>query len=1101
MHNYKNLIKFLLLNFLIVSTLFAKNLEKVSIQFDWKNQFQFAGYYMAKEKGFYRDAGFDVEMKEWKDGINIANELLSKRVDYAVVRPTVLKRISNGADIKLLAAIYQSSPLILLADKKSGIKTIQDCEHKKIMTTGNLNQDASILAMAKSAGINFDDMDMLKPSFDVHDLLNGTTDLMVSYIANEPFALRKLGGSPVIFNPKDYGFDFYADILATSGDEVKKHPEKVREFVKATLRGWKYAFSHIDKSVNVILKKYNTQHKSKKALLYEAKELKKLAYFHTQNIGEIKADKLEKIYYIYKVLGLAKKKIDFNDIIFKVDRDEIFLTNQERAYLKKHPIIKAHNEANWAPFNFNKNGKAKGFSIDYMNLLAKKLGIDVQYVSGYSWSEFINMLQTPKLDVIINIAKSKERAKNIAFTDSYYTTYNAIYVNKKSKKFETLKELSGKTIAITKGFFTQQFLSKYYPDIKQVLVKNQLEALKLLSLDKVDAVIGKKVVIDYLVEEYNIPNIVVTNYVNDKRVITRLRLGVSKKDILLRDILQKASKTVSHREMRELKSKWFGVKKYKNKNGLNLSTKEKEHLVRLGQIRMCVDPSWLPFEAIKNGKHVGISADFFKIFQKNLDIPIRLVKTKSWSETLKDAKNRKCDIISLAVKTPSRKKYLNFTAPYLRMPLVLVTKEKIPFITNFSSISKKFKIGIPKSYAFIEILKQKYPNLNIIGVKNTQDGLEKVASGKIFGFIGTSVGLNYRLRKSFINILKISGQFPDTYSMSVAVRNDDAILLHIFNKLANNINQDKRNKILNSWIGKIKKEKDYTLAWQIAGLSMMLILLFLYRNSTLHKYNENLEKSNQIIKEKDIALKLLNKSLEKKVLEQSRLAQMGELISMIAHQWRQPLSAISSAIISVQNKLSLGKFDFSVAEDRAKFEKFLQDKINNIEEYVEFLSTTIDEFRNFYKKDKQPVTLTTSKIVENVLKIVQTSMVNKNIFINCRLDDTNKLQIYKNELMQVILNILKNSEDNFVEKEMENKTIKINTKFEDNRHKIIISDNGGGIPKDILTKIFEPYFSTKKKKNGTGLGLYMSKTIVEEHHNGTLEVQNINNGVMFIIKI
>jgi len=243
------------------------------------------------------------------------------------------------------------------------------------------------------------------------------------------------------------------------------------------------------------------------------------------------------------------------------------------------------------------------------------------------------------------------------------------------------------------------------------------------------------------------------------------------------------------------------------------------------------------------------------------------------------------------------------------------------------------------------------------------------------------------------------------------------------------------------------------------------------------------------------------KAQEKKIQEQSRLAQMGEMISMIAHQWRQPLGAISSANISIQNKILLGKFDLSKESDREKLNLFLERKTNNIEEYVEFLSTTIDEFRNFYKKDKDKTLITTSEIINNVFKIIKASLRNNNIILKTEFKDEKSFFVYKNELMQVILNILKNSEDNFLDKKQDLKEINIITKYEENKHIIIISDNGGGINNDILPHIFKPYFSTKQEKNGTGLGLYMSRVIVQEHHHGFLDVQNKDNGVTFTIEL
>jgi signal transduction histidine kinase len=228
---------------------------------------------------------------------------------------------------------------------------------------------------------------------------------------------------------------------------------------------------------------------------------------------------------------------------------------------------------------------------------------------------------------------------------------------------------------------------------------------------------------------------------------------------------------------------------------------------------------------------------------------------------------------------------------------------------------------------------------------------------------------------------------------------------------------------------------------------------------------------------------------------------MGEMISMIAHQWRQPLSAIGNSVLGIQSKLSIGKFALDKKEDRIKFLEFLDKKHTNITEYVHSLSETIDDFRNFFKPDKQKEKISLSSPINRALKIVETSMSSKNIDIDLDLQVEDELLIYQNEVMQVILNILKNSEDNFMEKNIDNPKIKISTSKENDSYIIEILDNGGGIPEDILPRIFDPYFSTKNEKNGTGLGLYMSKIIIEEHNNGELSAFNIDDGVCFRMEL
>ena len=212
---------------------------------------------------------------------------------------------------------------------------------------------------------------------------------------------------------------------------------------------------------------------------------------------------------------------------------------------------------------------------------------------------------------------------------------------------------------------------------------------------------------------------------------------------------------------------------------------------------------------------------------------------------------------------------------------------------------------------------------------------------------------------------------------------------------------------------------------------------------------------------------------------------------MIAHQWRQPLNLISIATASIQFDILFNK------NDKDKLNKTLE----SIANYSQHLSDTIDDFRNFYKPDKEIDTELIQKSINRALKIIGDSLLSDRIEIVENYHSTSKIGMFSNEIMQVILNILKNSQDNFYEKKIENPKIQISC--EDTNDSVILNicDNGGGIDEGIMGEIFNPYFSTKSKKNGTGLGLYMSKMIIEEHHNGGLEVKNNDNGVCFTIRL
>jgi len=238
-----------------------------------------------------------------------------------------------------------------------------------------------------------------------------------------------------------------------------------------------------------------------------------------------------------------------------------------------------------------------------------------------------------------------------------------------------------------------------------------------------------------------------------------------------------------------------------------------------------------------------------------------------------------------------------------------------------------------------------------------------------------------------------------------------------------------------------------------------------------------------------------NKQQEERFFAQSRLAQMGEMISMIAHQWRQPLGTISAITVNLRLKIELEKFDFSSKKGLEEANKYFIDRLENIENYIQNLTTTIDDFRNFYKPNKEKRKVDFQTIILKAINLIGASLSNDNINIVQEYHSQNQMYLYDNEIMQVILNILKNAQDNFKDKDIENKQIIITT----DNNSISICDNGGGIKKDILPHIFDPYFSTKDEKNGTGLGLYMSKTIIQDHHHGKLFAKNTKDGVCFSI--
>lgn len=576
--------------FLLIPILLSAEITKtehIQLQLDWKHQFEFAGYYMAKEKGFYNNVGLDVDIIEYSDGLNILKNVETAKDGgvYGIGYPSIILHKANGANVILISAMEQISPHILLTLKSSYINSIIDFKDKKIMINNEALSTASLLAMINAHNLRMNDLVKVNQTFNVDSLINHKTDIFSAYLSNEPYMLKQKGIAYDVWNPADYGFDFYDDILFTSTNELKNHPSRVESFKKASLQGWRYAYNHIDETIEVILKKYNSQNKTKDAFLYEAKELKKLAYTYDNKLGNLEIGKIKRILDIYNILGLVHKNTPLENFIYYSSKKSL-LTIEEQTYLKK----------------------------------------------------------------------------------------------KKS-------------------------------------------------------------------------------------------------------------------------------------------------------LKLCIDPNWMPYESFSSGKYIGMSADYFKLIKDKFDLNINVVKTTTWDESLRFAKDRKCDMLSLSMKTVKRAKYLNFTSPYLKIPLVIATKNNSLFVNDLKVLKGK-KLAITKGYAFKDILEKRYPYLTLVDVENIHDGLERVKKGEFYAYIGTLISIGYTIQKEFFGELKISGKFNSTWDLGIAVRDDDAMLLQIMQKAVSSIDEKEKQKIINDWLSiEYVDSINYSVLVKSLVISSIIIFIigFLYR--------------------------------------------------------------------------------------------------------------------------------------------------------------------------------------------------------------------------------------------------------------------------------
>lgn len=591
------MIRFFILFLAFISTVFGANIEKVSIQLDWKYQFEYAGYIAAKEKGFYREAGLDVELREYHSGVDVVSDVVNHKAQYGIYNSSIVVENGRIRPIVLMATYLQHSPLVLVAQK--GIENPSDLIGKTLMGTKNEFKHSSLSLLLSHFGITPQNSRLIDQTFSIDPFVRREIDAMSVYRSNQLYELDRLNIPYDLIDPVEYGFVMNAGNLFTSQEEAIEHADRTQKFIEATNQGWKYALDHPGEMIDILKKKYGVL-KSHEALAYEAKVIARLMMTDLYGIGE---------------------------------------TNVE----------------------------------------------------------------------------------------------------------------------LTQRLFKQL-----------------------------------------------------------------LRAGIIRED-------QKLGQFLFHDIVAS------------SKNRFQLTAGEKAYLSEKKKITMCVDPEWYPLEAIREGKHVGIASDIMKTFESKIGIPIELVQTSTWSESLQKAENRQCDILSLAAKTPERDKYLDFTSTYLALPYVMVTTMEKPF-TESITLLKGEKIGVVKGYEIVNRLKFSYPSLTIVEVESISDGLKKVENGEIYGYIDNLMVVSSYIQKEYTGSLKVSSRLEEKDELHVAVRNDETALYDIFQKLVIQLDETTMQKSYNRWSSTIEQVAwvEYSLVWKVLGVFLLGILALTWRYFILKQYNAKL---------------------------------------------------------------------------------------------------------------------------------------------------------------------------------------------------------------------------------------------------------------------
>lgn len=531
----------ILLNSMVAST------DHIVLKLRWKHSFQFAGYYMAKEKGFYKKAGLDVDIQELNSNENVVNEVLYKNADFGIGGSSLIYSRLLDNPVKLLMPVFKKSPLVLLTTNKD-ILSIEDIKDKSIMASPTSLQNISLLSMLQISDIKPDDINIKENVFNVDDILKNKADLYTVFLSNQPYYLKEKNISYNVFDPSKYGLDFYGDILFTSKNKTVKSPNTVQAFINATKDGWNYAFAHIPETIQVIKDKYNSQNFSTKALGYQATVFKNI-------ISEdftFDESKIMEAARLYKVIFKNNNNIDYANFVF----NPFLADEKEKNFIKTHNII-CISTGNWAPFNLIKNGKLAGIALDYWNIVKQRLDIKGECKLAKNFTQVLNAIRDKKADITASTAKTKEREKYAVFSKPY-AKFPVVIVTRNNEGFiPDIKSISDKMLfALPKNYTFSEVLLRDYPNIKYVEVKNIDQALDYVSSGKADIAIGILPVIAYKINDLRFTNLKISG---TSKYIFPVSFMIRKDYKILVPMINRVIDSIKDSDKEKIYQKWVTV--------------------------------------------------------------------------------------------------------------------------------------------------------------------------------------------------------------------------------------------------------------------------------------------------------------------------------------------------------------------------------------------------------------------------------------------------------------------------------------------------------------------------------------------------------------
>jgi signal transduction histidine kinase len=532
------------------------------------------------------------------------------------------------------------------------------------------------------------------------------------------------------------------------------------------------------------------------------------------------------------------------------------------------------------------------------------------------------------------------------------------------------------------------------------------------------------------------------------------------------------------------------------KNSLTLTSIEKTWLDQHPEIRLAIDTDWAPFEFVDEQKQYrGMAADYIHLVEERLGIAFEVDRERPWSEMVEAVKNRDLDAFSLVVRTPQRDQFVNFTKPYISFPMVIVSLENEPYIDGIEALRNR-TVAVVNKYASHDLLAENHPFLKFHLSKNVRQGLEAVSQGRAFAFVGNLAVVSQVIREAGITNIKVSGQTPYRFELSMAVRKDWPEFVPILQKALDSISPEDRDEIYNQWIRvKFQKEFDYRVILGILAIALLIISVIVIWNKKLQReivYRTKAEEALQLNKDQlesvVVELEASKYDLENQATQLVELAENEALLSnklkyeaavknrffsIISHDLKSPFNALLG-MTELMSKMADSFTKDQLVESAANVNEAGKSVFGLLQNLLEWSRLQM-EGATF-----EPQLISLHDLTLENIDVLSPAAKEKGISLS---NEVKKDTAFADPDM--IQTVIRNLISNSLKFTPSGGKIEISSSTEYEVVKVTVSDTGVGIPAEQADKIFALDQKTSTNgtagETGTGLGLPLCKEMIEQN--------------------